>query len=76
MVLIANFDVESNFTPYKVSLYEGGIAEIWVVKTRNDQKYLQAIKRDSSTYKRVLRQVRQLAQLGSLSAEQIAEFDR
>ncbi len=69
---ITHFDIECNFTDYKVALYPEK-AEIWVVKTNRNGKYLQSIKHNSSTFKRVLRTAVRFADIGSLAQEQYAQ---
>lgn len=73
MAQIAYYDIESNYTPYKVELYPEK-AQVWVLKTnRQGNTYMQAIKHGSGTFRRVLRDLRLQAQPGSLGAEQLAQ---
>jgi hypothetical protein len=72
MAEIAHYDVESDFTDYKVSLYPEK-AQVWVWKRsgRSGNSWLQEIKHNSATFKRVLRDLRARCEPGSLAAEQL-----
>lgn len=73
MAQIAYYDLESNYTPYKVELYPEK-ACVWVVKTSNrGEPYMQTIKHGSGTFRRVLRDMARKAQPGSLMAEHLAQ---
>ena len=71
---IAHYDIESDYTPYKVALYPER-AEVWVVKRnrRTGERYMQSIKLGSDTYWRVLRDLKNRAEPGSLAAEELAQ---
>lgn len=72
MTQIALFDIEVDFTPYKVELHSNS-ANVWVVKTRrNGDTYMQQLKNGSGTYRRVIRHLKKVSQSGSLAAEQIS----
>ena len=68
---IAHYNVECDWTSYKVALYPEK-ATVWVVKTPNNGvPYLQELKHRSRIWRRVLQRLRRKSEPGSLAAENL-----
>jgi len=76
MMMIDSIDFEVDFHLYRVTLYRGGRADVFTHKnSRNGKSYLSAIKPGSQNHKKIMRELRKLAQPGGLLADQIAQHD-